>query len=165
MTIELSSSSPVLPDVAIDRLVAYRQPPLSPQPPRDLFWAPLLLQADQNKRPILCLKAPIAPRSTASPPGVVIGQVRSIGPAPSILRVAAHLTADRTSMSAQCSSDRSLVASLFSERRERISLTRGELAIPVHELPPFRREGRSAVSQLASTSFRSPVGRFVALSL
>ena len=55
---------------------------------------------------------------------------------------------------------------LFSERRERISLTRGELAIPVHDLlPSFGREGRSAVSQLASTLIGVAVLRFVALSL
>ena len=89
----------------------------------------------------------------------------SIGPALTILRVASHLTADRTSMSAQSSGDRSLVVSLFSERRERISLTRGELAIPVHELPPFRREGRSRASQLASTLIGGAVGRVVALTI
>ena len=78
MQIQAATALSVAPDVAIDRLVAYRQPPPPPQPPGDLFWAPLLLQADENKRPVLCLEALIAPRSTASPPGVVIGQIRSI---------------------------------------------------------------------------------------
>ena len=59
-------------------------------------------------------------------------------------------------MSAQGSGDRSLVASLFSERSERISLTRGELAYLFMNFLLFvEKEGLR--SQLASTSLWSSV--------
>ena len=114
MQVEGSTLLSIPPDVTVDGLVADREPPPTSQPACGLLRAPLLPEARLHHSPVRCTEALIAARSAASPSSVVVGQVRTIDPAPSILRVASHLATDRTSMPTQCPSNRSLLISLFS---------------------------------------------------
>jgi hypothetical protein len=50
--VEASPSLPVLPDVAVNGLMADGEKPPEPEPSGDLLWAPLLLEAGFDKGPL-----------------------------------------------------------------------------------------------------------------
>ena len=81
VVVEEPTASTVLPDVAVDGLVADREDAGQREPAGDLLRAPVLLQAGLDNRPGRGVELAVAPRSGASPPCQVIG---STGPIPAI---------------------------------------------------------------------------------
>jgi len=141
---ELVASAPaalVVPDVAVDGLVADAETPDPLEPPRDLLGAPLLLEEGEDQGPVIGDESLIATGAGASPAGEVIGRGGTVGTVAA--HVAVELPDNRATVASQGSSDLCGPKSLSPERGKLIPLSRGELAVRLHEsLPVLAGSGR-----------------------
>jgi hypothetical protein len=72
--VERATAAPILPDVAVDGLVADAQGPGPAKPAGDLLGAPVLAETGLHEPPVPARETLIAAGAAAPPAGEVIGQ-------------------------------------------------------------------------------------------
>src|SRR5687768_16978146 len=158
-----STVPPVVPDVAVDRLVTDRELTLERESSRDLLGTPQLPQTIDHDRPLGVGKALVAARARTPAAGHL--RCREWPVAPVSAAVAPQLATDGARVPTQDARDRRLAVAVSPERGKCISLLRGELVV-FHECLRFLgRKRSSGIHQLASTSGAGPALRTVALSI
>src|SRR2546427_7280547 len=80
MLIQCAAAPFVGPDVAIDRLVADREPAVTAEPARHLLRTPILPQELLDLRPLSGRELPIASGVRAAAAGVPLGELGAIRP-------------------------------------------------------------------------------------
>ena len=133
--VKRASAATVLPDEAVDGLVADGEDPFALESARDLLWAPVLMETGDDQDPIGEAELGVASGARSSPSGEVMGQDRAV--ATVFPGVAAHLAADGAGVAAESAGDGGLREALFRESGEFLPLLRGELAVTPHETLPL----------------------------
>jgi hypothetical protein len=111
----------VLPDVAVDGLVADPERAGQGEPSGDLLGAPELVEQGFDQVPVLAHEPAVAPGPGSAAAGVAVGGAGAV--APVLAGVALDLPADGARVAVEGAGDLGLAVALFSERGEFISLT------------------------------------------
>jgi hypothetical protein len=111
----------VLPDVAVDGLVADPEGAGQGEPPGDLLGAPELDEQGFDQVPVLAHEPAVPPGPGAAAAGVAVRGAGTV--APVLSGVALDLPADGARVAAESAGDLGLAVALFSERGQFISLT------------------------------------------
>ena len=144
MLVERAAPLPILPDVAVDRLVANREAAVPLQPPRDLFGTPVFAHQGQDLVPLGGRKAQIAARSRPPAAGLPVGHLRAVR-AVVPRAVAAHFPSDRAPVPAQDTGNGCGRVPSPSQGAEGISFGKGDLVIRHGRLLSLGGDGRLPV--------------------
>ena len=124
----------VVPDVAVDSLMADIEDPVEAQPAGDLLGTPVLAQQRSDHLQLALGEAPIAPGMRASGAGAAIGFAGTVGAI--VALIAANLPGHGAAVVSDLVGDSGQGESLHAQSGDHIPLSGGDLAV-VHRSRPL----------------------------
>ena len=126
--VEVAAVDAVIPDVAIDGLMADIEHAMESKPAGDLLGAPIEAQQQDDDLQVPVGEAPVSPGLGAPAVGAGDGLARPIGPIGAL--IALEFTGNTRAVASELDSDGALREPLHAQGGNHIPLSRGDLAIP-----------------------------------
>ena len=125
--VEAATVDAVVPDVAVDGLMADVEHTMEPKPAGDLLGAPIEAQQQDDDLKMLVGELPVSPGLGAPTAGAADGLARPIGPIGAL--IALEFTANARAVASELDSDGALREPLHAQGGNHIPLSRGVLVI------------------------------------